>query len=221
MKKTATMATIAVALLAGMNSTAMANGRQMPPPEPQTYMPPPAPATAPAQAYRPAPMASYAEDGPYISGSVGIGIPGTWKEDWGGENDMKTGIVLDGAVGYNFGTTRAEVAVGYQQHDFNTSDADVSFLTIMANGYYDIDMESDVRPYLMVGAGMASVDMSWVNNPRSIFAWQAGAGLGFKVSDNTTFDLGYRYFRPTDLDSNFGDVKWEGHNILAGLRYQF
>lgn len=218
MKKTATMATLAVALLAGMNGTAMANGRQMPPPEPQTYMPPP----APAPAYRPAPLASTAEEGPYVSGSVGIGIPGTWKEDFGGDHDMKTGIVLDGAIGYNFGTTRAEVAVGYQQHDFNIFDEDVSFLTIMANGYYDFDMDSAARPYLMAGAGMASVDMSWADDPRSIFAWQVGAGLGFKVADNTTLDLGYRYFRPTDLNSpGFGEVKWEGHNILAGLRYQF
>jgi len=278
MKQTSKTVMLAVALLAGVSGSALANGTEIQPPEPSPYTPPPAPVEMPA----PPPPAT---GGFYISGAVGIGIPGTFNTDYsmveravetctsgdqgcdkrdsydkhdkrdkrdsydkrdmrtrytaqpqtcttetvesldtanGFKFDLKSGLALNGAIGYNFGSTRLEGAVGYQKHDFNDADEDLSLLTVMANVYYDFGKESNIRPYIMGGAGMAHVNMSWTDENEDVFAWQVGAGLGIKVAKNTTLDLGYRYLKPGKFDSHgLGDGKVECHNIMLGLRYQF
>ena len=93
----------------------------------------------------------------------------------------------------------------------------------MANGYYDFDTKSDVIPYLMAGAGVADVNVTWSPDSATSFVWQVGAGVGFKVNDNVTLDLGYRYIRTEGLECpNQGtDVSWHSQHIMAGVRYQF
>lgn len=265
---------LAVALLAGVSGTAWANGTEMPPPEPSPYTPPPAPVEAPA----PPPAAKADNTGFYISGAVGLGMPGSFKTDYspaerpvetcpteeskvdgkkdsncgipkdrkcdsggnavqptctseteeyidtanGADFDLKSGLVLNGAIGYNFGSARLEGAVGYQKHDFKDMDDDLSLLTAMVNAYYDFDVDSSVKPYIMGGLGMARVDMSWTSDNEDVFAWQVGAGLGLNVADSTTLDLGYRYLKPNEFDTHgLGDGKLECHNVMLGLRYQF
>jgi len=218
MKKITRMATLGVFLLAGVSGTALANGTSAPEPEPVRYMPPPPP---PAPAPEPVVMDA-CEPGPYISGSVGIGLPEDTKTDYVGDQEMDSGLALNGAIGYDFGEARLEAAVGYQKHDFKEADEDISLLTVMANAYYDIDTGSDITPYIMAGAGWAHADMSW-DETDDVFAWQVGAGLGFKVAECTTLDLGYRYLKPDKIDSKDepGEMKLAVHNIMLGLRYNF
>jgi len=280
MKQASKMVMVAVALLAGVSGTAWANGTEMPPPEPSTYTPPP-PEEKPAPT--PAPPMNVRRGGPYISGAIGIGLPGSFQtdycpsvtEDGGdggcGQNDggdgkgkkggkggkggnahhashshknqdstvptyptdtvdtgndcnfnMKNGLVLTGAIGYDFGSARLEGALGYQKHDLKNVDEDISLLTVMVNAYYDFDAGSGVSPYVMGGLGMARVDMSWTSDDEDVFAWQLGAGVGYKVAERTTLDLGYRYLKPNNFDTHgMGDGKLACHNIMLGLRYQF
>jgi len=217
------MVTLAVALLAGYNGIAMANGTEMPAPETKTYTPAPAPepAPAPAPVYRPAPapVASLSNEGPYVSASVGIGIPQDVKVA-NANTEMDRTWVLNGALGYRFDSVRAEAAVGYQKYDVTNGSGDASLLTVMGNAYYDFDSGSGVKPYIMGGAGMARVHVSSGDND-NVFAWQVGAGLGFKVADNTTLDLGYRYLKPSDFNINGNSASWAVHNAMLGLRYQF
>jgi len=221
MKQITRMATLGVLLLAGATGTAFANGTSAPEPEPIRYMPPPPPPPAPAPA--PAPVVETCEPGAYISVSAGLGIPENAETQYRGEDEMDNGIALNGALGYDFGDARLEAAVGYQKHDFKYFDDDLSLLTVMANAYYDIDTGSDITPYLMAGAGWAHIGMP-SDESDDVFAWQVGAGLGFKIADCTTLDLGYRYLRPNKFETNerrVGDVKWAVHNIMLGLRFNF
>lgn len=212
MKQTSKMVMVAVALLAGVSGTAWANGTEMPPAEPAVYTPPPAPVEAPA----PPPVVEIKKSGPYISGAVGIGFPSAEVD--GHDIDLDSGLVLNGALGYNFGSARLEAAVGYQSHDLSDFDEEASLLTVMANAYYDFDTDSSVRPYIMGGVGMANADTSWDDDDETVFAWQVGAGLGFEIADNTTLDLGYRYLKPSELEDS---IDIESHNVMLGLRYQF
>ncbi|MBN1928097.1 MAG: porin family protein [Chlorobiaceae bacterium] len=212
MKQITRMAALGVLLLAGVSGAAFANGTSAPEPEPVRYMPPPPPPAAP-----PAPV-DECEEGAYISGAVGIGFPSA--EMNGTDYDLDSGLVLNGALGYNFGSVRVEAAVGYQKHDFSDFDADGSMLTVMGNAYYDFDAGSGVKPYIMGGLGMASVDSS-LTDSEDVFAWQVGAGIGFEVAECTTLDLGYRYLKPNDVDYFGSDVEIESHNVTLGLRYQF
>jgi len=204
MKKTAKITTLAMALFAGIGGTAFGNGTEMPPPEraPEPVMQQPA-EMAPAPVAKPTSSA-----GPYISADGGVALSG--------KDYAKTGYVVHGAVGYNFDPARVEVAVGYQRNDLKNIGGYISYWTFMANGYYDFDAGYGMKPYLMGGLGAADGKFSPTNYDKTDFAWQIGAGVGVKVADNVTFDLGYRYFKP---DNNVAD--FDSHNIIAGLRYQF
>ncbi|HWR01372.1 MAG TPA: outer membrane beta-barrel protein [Chlorobaculum sp.] len=228
MKQSSKILTIAIALLGGIGSTAMANGTYREEPvAPSTYTPAPAPAPARApEPYRQQPVTivtAVSPTGPYISASIGIGIAGDWKED-GYAYKIKNGMPYNVALGYNFGSTRLEAAGGYQKHDWRDYDEDVTVKTLMGNGYYDFGSPSSgFRPYLMAGAGIADVRASWDSSSITVFAWQAGAGVGVKLGSGWTFDIGYRYLKPSSLKTSSlnNKVDWELHNVLAGFRYQF
>ncbi len=181
-------------------------------------------------------LSTQAKAAPYVSASAGAGLAGNQepatiiKYDY---DNLDTGLVLNGALGYNFKPFRAEIAIGYQEHEYSgfefqgvygeISNHDVSYLTIMANGYYDFDTNSDILPYIMGGIGITSPDATsdWVQDDTA-FAWQIGAGLGVRASKNVVLDMGYRYLRPEGLKDNFGvDIDWESHTIMAGVRYEF
>ncbi len=96
----------------------------------------------------------------------------------------------------------------------------------MANGYYDISLsDASITPYVTGGVGFASFSGSNGGFDATEFAWQVGAGLGFKASENVVVDLGYRYFRTSDISDSFegvpADFSISGSNILAGIRYSF
>ncbi|AOS84690.1 hemagglutinin [Chlorobaculum limnaeum] len=215
MKQTSRMVMVAVALLAGVSGTAWANGTEMPPAEPAVYTPPPAPMEAPA----PPPLVKTERTGPYISGAVGIGMPSLEVDGYDIDDALDSGLVLNGAFGYNFGSARLEAAVGYQSHDVSDfDDVNISILTVMANAFYDFDTDSGIRPYIMGGAGIADVDTNQDTDSETVFAWQVGAGLGFEIADNTTLDLGYRYLKPSEIEDS---IDIDSHNVMLGLRYQF
>ncbi|NTW82870.1 MAG: porin family protein [Chlorobiaceae bacterium] len=233
-------------------------------------------------------MPAYA--GVYLRGAAGAGFLNTsdytynWKnivppgitgakaitgED-NGHTDFKTGCLVNGAIGYDFGSFRVEGEIGYQNNEiksfrgdvveqasfayppFNSTDTasysqkpsgDVkqTILSCMVNLYFDLDLKSkQVRPYVIGGLGNASVSRDYrlpgktVSFSESVFAWQVGAGLAFRVSNKSTIDIGYRYFATDDV--HFNDNHYinpdnasyaqtgmkdsvSGHQLIAGFRY--
>ncbi len=178
---------------------------------------------------------------PYIGVSAGLGLLNKSDVTAGGHTvtdvvEYKAGVPFGVAIGFKSDEYRIEGAVSYQTYSVDNylgvpatgaDAADVSALLFMANGYYDFSIkDSGVSPYLTGGVGLASVKSksAGVTDPdESVFAWQVGAGLGFKASENVVVDLGYRYFRTSDVTSKDGTMAFSvsGSNILAGIRYNF
>ncbi len=117
----------------------------------------------------------------YVSGMAGI----SWMQDSemndilgitdvvGADIDLGygSGLTLAGAVGCDYGSTRLEAEIGYQNADIKEIsvsvgsysgslplEGDASVLSLMANGYYDIDL-GGVDLYVMAGVGVAQVNM--------------------------------------------------------------
>jgi len=74
------------------------------------------------------------------------------------------------------------------------------------------------------------------NDTSASFGWQLLAGLGYSITDNLTWDTGYRYMNASDMDfdgaiingvdgtSEIGKVEFDGvgaHTLLTGFRYRF
>jgi len=161
--------------------------------------------------------------GAYVSSSLGVCLP----EDAHfptGDFPLDSALVLNGAAGYTFGSARFEGAISYQQNGYTNHESewgDLKILTVMANGYYELDTGSDIKPYLMAGAGIADVSTSDDYTSGTVFAWQVGAGIGIKATKKITCDLGYRYLAANNVSSFEGDMDWRTHEIIAGIRYDF
>ena len=176
----------------------------------------------------------------------------------GGTVDYDKGYGFSFMLGYALGNgLRVEAEGGYinngfQEINVNTPGAfvtqlgsgenklkgDLSALTLMMNAYYDIDLGSNLVPY--VGGGLGAADLSnemksaagnlLVDDTDCIFIYQIGAGLGYKISGyskgpDVTISLDYRYlasfedprFKQT-VTGNFVEGEFGGHYLGGGVR---
>ncbi len=191
----------------------------------------------------------------YVSGAVGMSwLSDTdakldYDEDEGYEVDFDSGITLLGALGCDYGDYRAEGELGYQRGDLESYNVfcpkctgseqdisgDVTILSLMMNGYYDISLGGGFELSPAVGVGVAQIKVDNVTTGERngdsgslsevTFAYQAGIGLGIPVSDGIMLDARYRYFGTTDFTFEAGDYQFnahmKSHNGLLGLRVMF
>lgn len=163
----------------------------------------------------------------------GITVPGTV--------DYKDGLGALAAFGYYLTDDfRTEVEGGYRKlngdttsvtidgttYTVDSSDTDAKAATIMANLYYNMPTNGNLSPYIGVGAGWAREQEEGAN----ALAYQAMAGLDYKVSGNSTVFAGYRYVGSTDFkrDYNIEGIglvteksSVQAHAIDVGYRYSF
>ena len=89
-------------------------------------------------------------------------------------------------------------------------------MSMLVNGYYDMYTGSSFHPYLNLGIGASRLYQKdgGINSHTDFkFSWGGGVGLGFDITRDTTFDLGYRFL---DLGR---EVK--SNEFYAGLRFAF
>lgn len=175
----------------------------------------------------------------YVSGNLGVG----WVEDLGltdGTDDLDLsfdpGFGITAAFGhaYNNGL-RAEVELGYFKSDLDevtlkgfgkaSVDGDGTLMSVMLNAFYDFMPGSTMSPFLGAGIGYANaeLDVEGSSEDDNLFAYQASAGVAFKVSERMKCDVQYRYFGTEDPDFGSG-VDSDSiaiHNLMVGLRYSF
>ncbi|WP_294345123.1 outer membrane beta-barrel protein [Prosthecochloris sp.] len=214
----------------------------------------------------------------YFSGNIGISwmsdteiknIDGPFQE-FQEINDAElgfgSGLTLLGALGCDYGDYRVEGELGYQSNDVDELnahvycerqgeadldvelDGDVTILSLLMNGYYDIHLGGGVELSPTVGVGIAQVSMDDVrvnsatltcpngnSSPADIgdledgsldvnevtFAYQAGIGLGIPVAGNIMLDARYRYFATTDFTMLAANTNLDSHSGLLGFRVMF
>ena len=188
------------------------------------------------------------------------------------ELDFSSGLTLLGALGCDYGDYRVEGELGYQTNDVDALnlvlpsewdwvnfkndlyitadlDGDITVLSLLMNGYYDIALGGGVELSPTVGVGVAQVSMDDVSvtgvycsdcpsgdgNEIPVegiedlnldihevtFAYQAGVGLGIPLGDNIMLDARYRYFATTDFTFLAVNTNIESHSGLLGLRVMF
>jgi len=160
----------------------------------------------------------------YVSASGGLSL--TNDLDLPGFNlSFDPGFNVGGAVGYDMGRFRVEGEIRYHQVDVDAVNgisvpfsADLSALSFMANGYYDVEMaNSPLTPYLGVGLGLVSSEISAgaATTDEEDFGYQFMLGLGFNVAPNAILTAEYRYFGIADSDAP------NTHAFIFGARFMF
>ena len=98
----------------------------------------------------------------------------------------------------------------------NPGEGDLQIWDAMVNLLFDVPSAGRVTPYIGAGVGLANVKAdvaslavtdgvstfatNGFSDSDTSFAYQALVGLGLAVTENLTFDLGYKWFNVDDLD---------------------
>ncbi len=108
--------------------------------------------------------------------------------------------------------------------------------TLLANAWYDIDLGSDLTPYIGGGIGYADNELkhgALADGSGDDFAWQLGAGINYKIGDKTSIGVGYRYVDAGDIKITLAsrpggsppegtyDYDVQSHSVMANINFQF
>ncbi len=171
--------------------------------------------------------------GAYVSADIG-GVE-MRNGDFSNYYNYNSGVTLLGAVGYGFkNNCRLEGEVGYQTNNNNNYygvnvNRDISVLSFLANGYYDIPAFGVAQPYLTAGLGVANVNAKSLTLPsgfanlpsinESSFAYQVGVGVTIPLSSTIKLDARYRYFATNVIvDTLFENNRLSSNSVLLGLQ---
>ncbi len=170
------------------------------------------------------------------------------------EIEFDKGLGVTGAVGHSWDNFRLEGELSYRKNDLDAVDVktltvagvlftalgtaelegDTSSFGFMANGWYDFDTGTKWVPFLGAGLGVASINIDAesvagvtvvYDESDTVFAYQVGAGIGYKVTPTTTINLAYRFFGTSDPEFDDGvdkiEAEYSSHSILIGFLSRF
>ena len=163
------------------------------------------------------------------------------------ELEYDTSFTVGGAIGYRLGESgdyRVEGEVAYQNNEVDRignnslpfdpgggviSSMEFSMLTFLLNGYIDFNYGSAFSWFFTGGFGFARIDGEMTvdgvtdDEDDTVFAYQAGVGAGYAVTETVTLDCKYRYLSTEDFNIEGGhvEVASPSHSITAGIRVAF
>ncbi|HGJ5863672.1 MAG TPA: outer membrane protein [Arsenophonus nasoniae] len=132
----------------------------------------------------------------------------------------------------------------------NTIKNQIEANTLMFNAYYDFKNPSDFTPYLSAGLGYAYLSqktsqiatlgisggktstetLQTRSHATNNFAWSAGAGIKYTVSQDFSFDLSYKYLDAGQAEVDYFNLdgvetnvktKVRTHDIMLSATYHF
>jgi OOP family OmpA-OmpF porin len=186
-------------------------------------------------------------DGIYVGGNVGVHKPQNSSMNRSGQSStvsVGTGIAGTASVGYGFGNgLRGELELGHRAGSVRSVDnaagtgggGRLDVTSLMGNILYDFANDTSFVPYIGVGAGGARLRAKDIGPDRgnaivsgstNVFAYQAIAGLDYRIGTNTALGASYRYFatQSASIGSSAGDsatIPYRDHSIMVGMRYAF
>jgi opacity protein-like surface antigen len=144
-----------------------------------------------------------------------------------GKLEFDTGVRFGAAGGYNFNQyLGAELETGFIYNSIKRVDASLSHVPMMVNVVLRYDQpRSKWVPYVGAGAGgdLSILSLNYVTAPNNfvldgtdttvVFAWQAFAGVRYKLDQKMSIGAGYKYYA---ADRASWDVEGFGDQIKFG-----
>ena len=190
--------------------------------------------------------------GPYLGAFLGGNLlADTSSSDAQGSFNLKFKPALQGSVALGWdlaprhplGEGRIELEYARRGNPLD----EVEFVEGTVNGSGDLTVDSLLlncigairdnsrwSPYIVIGIGAARIDASELKvsgqplstDEATVFAYQAGGGVDYALTDALRLDLGYRFFsstRPEFTEANGQKFKMDyySHSVILGLRLGF
>ena len=174
-----------------------------------------------------------AAQGPYVGVAGGLAIVHDSDiEDLPGIDDrdaeFDVGFGFNVSAGMRFDQMRCDAEFGLNNADFDNIegggvDGDVTTMSFMLNGYYDLKIPAPVTPFFGVGLGFINgeFEVEGEEGDDTNFGYQLTAGVTSNINQFLDLDLYYRYQGAPDFEDNGVEISYDSSLIFAGLRYSF
>lgn len=185
------------------------------------------------------PFSYFQDNGYYVSTTASASILNNSDVDasngMSGDLDYNTGFGVTGAIGKHFSDSwRVELEYAYRGNDTDnfSSVGPISgnwrSHSLMVNALYDINLNYNFFWYGGVGIGFAAtkLELNGHNDTDVVFAHQFLTGFGYRLSQKTSFVVGYRIFHTVKQDYSLNNTSYDVHGpwqhiFEMGLRYEF
>ncbi|MFM1770316.1 MAG: hypothetical protein RJA22_2845 [Verrucomicrobiota bacterium] len=188
-------------------------------------------------------LGAHAEErgpGPYVTLDFGP----NWAQDTGatfggaeGTVDFDTGLRFSAGVGYNINRyVGVEFEAGFLYNAVKDTDYELMQVPVLFKGVFRYPNRTPLEPYVEAGVGFVSStfgyqEYDWYYSNDSYdsdlaLAWQAGAGLRFRIGSNFSLGAGYKYFGTASTDYYVfglpaGFDTLHNHSVLFVARWGF
>ena len=176
-----------------------------------------------------------ADAGPYLNVGAGVNIINDVDEDSGSATAaFDPGFRIGVAGGYQFTPMiSAELESGYLFNEFeDAADSTVSQIPFLANVTFRFENSSAFVPFIGVGVGgvasILTIDdiISEDDDSDVVFAWQAQAGVHYRINDNMSAGITYKYLGVDgpEFELGGGRVGFEvmhNHSFMASFHWSF
>jgi opacity protein-like surface antigen len=176
-------------------------------------------------------FASAEETGPYFNADVGVALTDDTELKGfpdgvsGGDIEFDPGVRMSLGGGYRFCKWfKAGGEFGVIANSVNGADIDVSQIPFMASFELNLPNTSPLVPFIGGGPGV-SVSVISLDNEQlgggstvdgsasdAVFAWQVYAGLRYRINENMSAGIIYKYFEADAPD-------WEVHGTSQDIRF--
>ncbi|MDE0228126.1 MAG: outer membrane beta-barrel protein [Spirochaetaceae bacterium] len=170
-------------------------------------------------------------------------IAGEDEADW----DLDFGFGAGGSAGYDFGDFRTEAEFSFQSANFlradeidddTKADDNLTVMSILANGFFDLDTGTPFVPFIGIGAGAVNLavklnksedaDEAHFEGSGWGFAYQANVGVAYEIIDAVALTLGYKFFGTLETQVTHPDDEETyvkptlmAHRAELGVRFSF
>ena len=167
-------------------------------------------------------------DGPYIGASLGYGW-GTADDTTAGDSASLQGWTVGGQIGYNFHLS--DNVVAGVEGDLNWSNESGDYAAVPANsfrknwdgslrGRLGLDLDG-ILPYVEAGVAFANATQDPGGLNGTYTGWTAGGGVEFKLADQVSANVEYRYTNYGTQTLGADSVDLHDNTVKVGLNYHF
>jgi len=140
----------------------------------------------------------------------------------------KSGWTVDAAIGQQIDSHfRAEGQLIYSDDKAKVGAGRTKLFAGLANGYYDFDTGSKLKPFIGAGVGIGQVKLDGgpVRDDDTGLAYQLLTGVAYPITDKLSAQIGYRYLGVNDvrIGSAAQEIRGDYHDqaITFGITYKF
>jgi len=153
----------------------------------------------------------------YVKATGGINKPDADMNN-GNSIGFDNGGIFNLSIGKKFNAFDVELEYSYGTHDWENKTTNVKGegkeKGIFINGYYNLNLDSKVTPYIGAGIGRLKYNDGYSSETKK--SYQGMIGAAYAINEKVDLNVEYRYRK-----ADYSTMDLSSDNYIAGIKYKF